>query len=274
MKKLEFVDNSATAPKAQETPKNSDYTPSYRDITLRGDFWKLKQKFVNATTWLRAFPAIAPSQHEWLLNVPVYKDKAGVTFASPNTFDRSAVNPFQIAAQWLQKNKKEALSNKDTNPNGLRMYPAPIGVAWVIDTEAEEGKRLRLFSASLYDGSRGGTTGLAYNIKVKADERDAEPGSPTIGSKIHGDITDPATGKLIKIERAKSEKAEYASYSVGIGKSDAPIGALIEKLTEDEQNLLEPLERLIYIPTEDEVHGILKGYLGEELYKEIFPHKE
>ena len=166
------------------------------------------------------------------------------------------------------------MSNRATNPNGFKLYPKPIGIAWVIDAEATEGERLRLISPSLYDGSRGGNVGLGYNLKLKAEETDNEPGSDTFGENIHGDITNPEKGRLIKIERAKSDKAEYASYTAGIGKTDAPLDSYLDKLTDEEHDLLEALENIVYIPTEEEIHCILKNYIGEEIYNQIFPMED
>ena len=62
----------------------------------------------------------------------------------------------------------------------------------------------------------------------------------------------------------------FQSYTPSIGKNAAPLEKVMEVLTEDEHNMLAPLETTIYVPTVEEIYEILKNYIGEELYKEIF----
>jgi hypothetical protein len=247
----------------------SSASGNFKNLTFAGEYWKSVIKFTKPTTRLRFLPPIDPSKYDWILKLDVYKDKAGVTFVSPTTFDQQAVDPFKKAQFWLRKNRPELLSNRDTNPDGLKLYPSPVGVAWAIDLDPEEGG-LKIFQASLYDGSRGGSTGLAATIYKQANEIDQEPGSSTLGQKINGDITDYETGKAVKVERSKSEKAEYASYTTSIGRVPVPLGPVLENLRDEEINLLKPLEDVVYIPSTEEIHGILKGYIGEELHHEIF----
>lgn len=268
-KKIEFGDNSeGTAPDPLAKTEKSE--SGFRNLVFQEKFWEKQLKFVKETTWLRFLPTVKPSPYGWMMTLDVYRDKGGVTFVSPATFDRNARDPFRVASQWLRKNKPELLGNKDTNPGGFKPYPSQYGVAWCVDTEAVEGSRLRLFYASLYDGSRGGTKGLGCNLKSLSEEKDNEPGSETNGQLVHGDITAEEAGKLVKVVKTKSEKSEFPSYAPGIGKADAPLDPIIRGLTDAEHELVCPLESVIYIPTEDEVIGFVRGYIGEDLTKQIF----
>jgi hypothetical protein len=247
--------------------------PSFKSLILRDDLYKRKKKFGEGESWLRFLPSITGSKYEWMMRLDVYTVKTasgGVTFVSPNTFDERAENPFVTASKWLRKNKPEVLSNKDSNPDGLRLYPSPQGLSWVIDEKAPEGERLSLYLASMYDGSRGGTTGAAYRVKSLAEEKDTEPGSPTLGELIYGDITHPETGRLVKISVTKPKGQEFQSYTMAIGQKQSPLEASLKALTDEEHNLIAPLDRVVYVPTVEEIHEILKGYIGAELYTEIF----
>jgi hypothetical protein len=266
-KTIEFVNNVGKSP----DPISKSREITFRDIVIKEKYKNRKAKFGTGITWLRFLPAIKPSQYDWMMPVEIYKDIKGVTFASPKSLDSNTPCCFDTARMWLQRNNKAVLKSKDRNPNGLHLYPMRHGISWVIEESAPEGERLKLFLGSLYDGSRGGTTGLAYNIRHEADTRDNEPGSPTLGELVHGDITDPKAGRLIKVERNVADKSEYASYKIGVGKNPAPVEALIDSLTDEERELVVPLEKVIYVPTEEEQHDLLRRYIGDELYFQIFP---
>lgn len=256
-------------PEKSSTPSEGA-AGGFRSLLFRDELYKKKKKFEPGDFWLRFLPSIEGSKFPWMMRLEVYSDIGGVTFVSPSTFDDRATNPIRIAQDWLRKNKPELLRKRDVNPDGFKLWPGPYGVSWVIDDTAEEGSRLGLYCASLYDGSRGGTTGAAHRIKAAAEERDTEPGSPTLGELVHGDVTDPESGRLVKLTVAKPKGTEFASYAVAIGKKVVPLSTSLDTLTEEEHNLLAPLEKVIYVPTSEEIHGFLKAYIGEALHNEIF----
>ena len=271
MKKTIEFDTSAGKQSAITKPAyTGDKEPSFKNLILRDDLYKKKRKFEQGDHWLRFMPSIKGSKFPWLLKVDVYQDKAGVTFVSPTSFNERATDPFRIAWDWFKKNKPELLSKKGVNPDGFKLWPTPQGVAWAIDKDKPEGQRLSIYVASKYDGSRGGQPGVAHRLELLATERDTEPGSPTHGELIHGDISHPETGKLAKITVSGKGADGFHSYTVSIGKNVAPLAEYMDALTEEEHNLISPLENIIYVPTVEEIHDILKGYIGEELYKEIF----
>lgn len=265
-KTIEFVNNAGKAP----DPINKTRELSFRDLTFKDEYKTRVTKFTQGLTWLRFLPAIKGSVYDWMMPLEIHQDVGGVTFVSPKTFDSNALSAFDIARIWFQRNNRAVLASKDTNPNGFRLYPKRAGISWVVEEAAPEGERLKLFYRSLYDGTRGGSTGLAYNVRREADARDNEPGSPTAGELIHGDITDPNAGRQVKIERSLGEKSEYANYKVGIGKNTAKIEHFLAQLTDDESNLIIPLERTLHIPSDEEVKDILRRYIGDGFYREIF----
>ena len=256
-------------PKEDRLPIGSS---GFTNHTFIGDLWKLVLKFDVGDTRIRFIPSIAPSPYEWMFKLDVYKDKAGVTFVAPSTWDPNAVDPFKKAFFWLRKNKPEVLYSRDANPTGFKLFTSQVGIAWCIDLGESGG--IRIFQSSLYDGVRGGTVGLAANIFKQANDVDTEPGSETAGQKLHGDITDVETGKSVKITKTKTDKAEFASYSASIGRVALPLGPLLEKLVEGEIDKLVPIENVVKKLSEDEIHDILIGYIGNELHSEIFPERK
>jgi hypothetical protein len=265
-REIVFVNNSGTSP----DPIGRSREATFRDITLKEEFRELPIRFKAGLTWLRFLPAVRGSIYEWMMPLDVHADMAGTTVASPRTFDPNAPSVFDAARLWFRRNHPEALSSRETNPNGLKLWPKRMGVSWVIEEQAPEGERLRLFVRSLYDGSRGGSTGLAFNLHSEAVSRDNEPGSPTAGALIHGDITAPEDGRVVKIERLPAAKNEYANYKIGIGKNPAPIGHFMALLSDKENNFIVPLETVIHIPSEEEQKEILRRYIGEKFFSEMY----
>lgn len=268
-KTIEFDTEAGKHPVLSTKPISSGSGEStYRTLIFRDDMFKRKRKFEPGDHWLRFMPSIKGSKFGWLLTLNIY-NLDGVTFVAPNTFEERAIDPIRRASDWLRKNKPEVLRNKETNPDGLKLWATPSAVAWCIDEKQPEGQRLGIYFASKYDGSRGGSTGAAHRLEQLANERDTEPGSPTLGELIYGDITDPKGGRLVKYTASEKDKRGFQSYSVAIGKTAAPLDKIMECLTEEEHNMIAPLETVIYVPTDEEMHDILKGYIGEELYNQI-----
>lgn len=275
---ISFVNNSGKNPPIKEQQSNNTETKSkYEDYTYIDGYRELQLKFDQKLTWIRFLPAVTGSQFGYILPFNVFKAPEGQnhpTFVDPETFGKPSVWAF--ARNWFMKNAREALMKKDVNPNGIKLRSSPRGLAWIIVSEAEEGNSLRLLNTSMYDGKYGGSTGLGYDIIKNAEVRDNEPGSPTIGQLIHGDITDPAKGKLVCIEKSIPEVGDtkYASYSSRVGKAEAPIKGYLDKLSDEEYNKIVPLEKVLRIPTEEEQKQYLLAYIGESWYTKIFPKGE
>lgn len=269
-KPIEFVNNTGSAP----DPIGTSREAGFKDMTCKEEYRELMIRFKAGLTWLRFLPSIKGSMYSWMMPLDIHADIAGTTFTSPRALDRNAPSVFENAQRWFKRHHPEALYSRDTNENGLKLYSKRVGASWVIEEQAPEGERLRLLIRSLYDGIRGGTTGLAYNIHHEAESCDNEPGSGTVGQRIHGDITEPTAGRLVKIERMQSDKSEYANYKIGIGKNPAPISHFMALLTEKEHNLITPLEKVVYIPTEEEQKEVLRRFIGDKFFSELYAGTE
>ena len=275
---ISFVNNSKTAkPVLEQTSSGDESKSKYEDYTYRDGYKELQLKFNQKITWLRFLPPIKGTEYGWLMPFNVFKAVEGQshpTFVDPESFGKPSV--WAQARAWFAKNAKDQLMKKDINPNGFKLRSTPRGLAWAIVSDAQSGESLRLLNTSLYDGKYGGSTGLGFDIIKNAEVRDNEPGSPTMGELVHGDITAPEKGKLVCIEKSVPEVGEtkYASYSARIGKTDAPLQTYLDKLTDGEYDKLAPLEQVLRIPSEEEQKQYLLAYIGETWYRKIFPDKE
>lgn len=249
-----------TAKREQKQFRDETYIQSHRGIQL---------KFEKFMTWFRVVPGIKGSEFGWIRPFKRFNDTEGrfPTFVCPTTFGQQSV--FSQAQQWLRKNDPSVLYSK-TNPNGLRLYPQERCLVWVIDTEAEENRRLRLFNSSMYNGERGGTPGLGYQMYSMATSIDAEPGSETQGKPIYGDVSSPEEGRLIGVSKSVpvTGDTKFASYSVKIGKNVSKLN--MSMLTDEEFALLIPLDKVLKCPTVEEQKEYLKCYIGEDLFSKIF----
>jgi hypothetical protein len=257
----------ANAPNPIESNRRAS-GPTFKDDTYVPSHKGIQVKFQAPITWLRVIPAITGSQHQWMMKFKRFHDDEGrfPTFVDPSTFGLPSV--FERALQWFRKNDPTALYRKE-NPRGFRFYPQDRGLLWVVDVNGEDGKRLRLLNASLYDGERGGSQGLGYQVWAKAHEVDSEPNSPTQGQPVHGDITKPEEGRLVGIEKSQTGEAKFTSYSVRIGKSASPLD--MSSLTDAEYELLVPLEQTLHVPSEEEQKAHLLAYIGKDRFDLIFP---
>lgn len=275
---ISFVNNSKTAkPILEQNSGDGESKSKYEDYTYRDGYKELQLKFNQKITWLRFLPPIKGTEYGWLMPFNVFKAVEGQThptFVDPESFGKPSV--WAQARAWFAKNAKDQLMKKDINPNGFKLRSTPRGLAWAIVSDAQSGESLRLLNTSLYDGKYGGSTGLGFDIIKNAEVRDTEPGSPTLGELVHGDITKPEKGKLVCIEKSVPEVGEtkYASYSARIGKTDAPLQTYLDKLTDEEYDKLAPLEQVLRIPSEEEQKQYLLAYIGETWYRKIFPDKE
>lgn len=245
--------------------------PGFLDITVKEEYRKMKIK-LDQTTRLRFLPAIAGSTLNWMAPIDYYP-VGSTSLLVPTDGTKDLIKEANF---WLRKNNPEAVYRKkgklgkddDGNENGVKLWPKKLGIAWAVNEQAPEGERLRVFSKSLYDGEFGGSTGLAYNIVREATSVDDEPGSATKGELLHGDITDPATGRFVKIDKAKG--GEFASYNVSIGKVAAPMDAVMAVLTDAEVDMICPIDNILHSPTEAEQIAALTRYIGAAAVKQIF----
>lgn len=276
---MSHITKFANNPSGPDPLSSSDSTKksNWKSKKFKPDFAKLSHKFKSPQTWLRILPPIQGSSYQWMMAAEVFQSPGeGIEFTEfvhPKTFDKNAPCPFDEARIWFNKNAKDQLANKDTNPNGFKLNPKKIGISWVVDISAEDGERLKLLDKSLYDGSWGGAPGLSCNIWMTANQVETEPGSPDEGKKLYPDISDPKEGRLVGITKTKPDggSSKFASYSVKIGSKPSNLDKIIEGLTDEEHQLLCPLENVLYQPSYEEQLEFLRAYIGDKWFNQIFP---
>jgi hypothetical protein len=271
MKDLEFIESPEQGPSKDPTKASAEI--SFRDIVLKEPYRARKTKWKQKSTWVRFLPRLKGSEYEWMMRVEIVRDMGKTSFVHPKTFDESYSGPIEEARQWLFTNDKGALQHRDRNPKGYKLWTNPIGIAWLVDQSLDEGSRLRVFTGSLNNGENGGTQGIGHQIWKEAISTDNEPGSETYGQRVYGDITHPLTGRLVCVEKTDSKDSEYAQYSCKIGKNAAPIADYKAMLTPEEIDLAQPLENILYVPTDDEILGFLRRYLSSAHYTAIFGNR-
>tara|TARA_R110000765_G_scaffold47794_4_gene98007 strand:+ start:294 stop:1154 length:861 start_codon:yes stop_codon:yes gene_type:complete len=234
---------------------------TFRDEVHAEGYGNIRQKFDTGVTWMRFLPAIVGSQNTWMMKIELYE--IGKAVWKKPAFGKDLV---YACKKWFRDNDPGKLWDKETQ-TGYRLWEKPTGLAWAIDATQTEGSRLKLLRASLYSGS--GSQGLGSKIHTLSEQRDDEPGSPTLGQLTYGDITDPAAGRLVKVDKSAPKKGEYPTYSVSIGSQSSELTAALESLTDEEHNKLCPLEDTTKELTIDEQATYLRKYLGED-----FPEAE
>jgi hypothetical protein len=227
---------------AEATPWKRDRLNNYQDLVLKPEFAERKLRFQTGETWLRILPAFQISVHGWMLGVHTLEFDGG-HFAHPRTLMRNAKSVFDHAYTWALANKPDSLYSK-TNKTGVRLLTNPLGVFWALIEE--NGKTVaRLFVGSAYDGSRGGTPGLAWQVWHLTQQKDENDN--LIANPAH-----PDEGVLICVEKNQAAGAKYPSYRLQLGRQKARITDSIAKMEPGEFDALVPLEKTIRVLTPDE----------------------
>lgn len=271
-----FASPSENAPDPLTGSGSQGSKSQYRSEVLKKEYSSLSKGFKQKTNWVRFLPPLQGSSFQWMLSIEMFAQPDGQTlteFVDPKCYDRSARSAFAEALAWFKANAKENLYNRDKNPTGFKFNSKKMGIAWYIDTSAPEGEKLKLLNTSLYDGTWGGSPGLAFKIWMEANAVETEPGAANEGQKLYGDISDPTTGRLVLIEKNKPEGGDnkYSSYAVRVGKQVQPIAEYMDQLTDEEHQLLCPLENVYKKLSYQEQKAILKDYIGKKWYDQIYP---
>jgi hypothetical protein len=230
----------------------------FRDLTLKPAFAKRVHRFVPGLTWIRFLPAIKGSRSSWMHRFQQY------AFPQSKFVDAGRDNPVEVAKQWLRENEPKALYTK-AEKTGFKLWSKEMGIAWIIDVAAPKGQRLKIFLSSLYDGVRGGAPGLAFRITDKVMEVGSEPGSANFGQRIYPDITDPREGRLVGVTRQGTDQTTSYDCKIGSAPHGLPNELLCELLTDDELEMVVPIENVLATPDESTVEELLRDYIGKEL---------
>lgn len=237
-------------------PKQSS---GFADQILKPEYEARKLRFPMGNTWLRIVPAIAASNHPWMLGLHV-QEYSGGRFVAPKTLQKGKKSVFDIAYSYMKNHHQEALFCK-ANKTGARLLTDPHTLCWVF--VEENGKTVsRLLYASGYDGTRGGSQGLGYQIWKAAKEVDEH-------GKVVANAIDPIAGLKICVEKTQTQGAKYPSYNLRLGRIPAPIGPIIESMEEEEVKALCPIENVVQQLTEEQQWTCLEAYLAKETVAEI-----
>jgi hypothetical protein len=220
------------------------------DRVLRSEYCPYRRRVREGETTLRFLPSIKGSAFDWMMPLDVYGDIGGYTFLSPTTLNRAAEDPIVDAGLKLKKLRPESMYSKVRNPKGLVLRSRKVGMAWAVEQEAPEGERLCLWTGSLYDGVWGGEPGLGYRIRKYADD---------------DDIIDPDSGREVTITKVTG--VDFPTYLIKAGMGVAILDEYLALLTDEELEVITPLENTLYEVGEDEIKQHLKSHIGEELYK-------
>lgn len=245
---------------SDSNPWKRPQRPSYEDHILKPEFKKLQLRFENGETWLRILPSVNGSAYGWLFPIQTLKYKNG-QFAHPRTLRPNAKSVFDHAYSYLREFEPQLLYSK-VNKTGARLLSSPRCAFWAIVYSETGDHALKLVVESGYDGTRGGARGLGYEIWRKVNEKD-ENGEP-VNNAVH-----PHDGVLICVERSKPQNADYANYSVRIGRQRCPVDELLEKVNPADTKALCPLEQVIHDPSEEEQWTYLSAVLTPEMVTKI-----
>lgn len=257
---IEFNDSSAdliTCASPWAVPAKS----TYQDLLLKPEYANRRFKFPLGTTWIRVVQSLKGSNKDWLLAIHAlqYANPKG-RHCHPRTIIPGAKSVFDVAFGWLKENRNETLYSKQ-NKDGVRLLADPLCLFWMITEEG--GKPVaRLFLGNGYDGTRGGTPGLGYQILQMSKELDED-------GNLIGNPADSIRGAQICVERRQTPGSPYPSYSLKRGRVPVPLKELIAKMDEDERSALTPLEEVVYQPTEEEEWKLLENVIDPETVREI-----
>jgi hypothetical protein len=233
------TNNNTTTPSSttERSPWQRPARRLYEDLILSEEYQDRRLQLKMGPNWLRILPAQDKSiLSNWLLPVYALTFKEG-KFAHPKTLTPNAKSVFDIAYTWLSKHKPQMLFSKQ-HTSGVRLLTDPIALFWVAVDEGA-GPVFRLLQASGYDGSRGGSQGLGYQIWKLACQHALAPG------EFAPDAADPEEGVQICIEKVQAAGAKYPSYRLQRGQNKVPMELVMMKMSKEECEILCPIEQTV-----------------------------
>jgi hypothetical protein len=252
---IQFTPNDS-----ESNPWKRPRQPIFEDHILRPEFENRRLRFETGETWLRIVPALPESAYGWLFPIQSLKIRDG-QFAHPKTLRPNARCVFDHAYGWLLQHQPQSLYSK-RNKGGARLLTSPRCAFWAVVYSETGEHTLKLVVESGYDGSRGGTNGLGFEIWRKVYEKDER------GERFNNAV-DPEEGVLICIERSRPRNAEFPIDTVRIGRQVCPIAPMLEKVNPEELAALCPLEQVVREPSEDEQWAYLGRVIDPKLVSQI-----
>lgn len=259
-KTIEFATTTPTETAATPSPWSAKSgNGNFEDRVLTAEYSARRLRFKEGANWFRIVPAIEPSAHGWMMAIYALEYPGG-RFAHPKTLTRNARSAFDHAYAWARTNYPQSLFSKE-NRKGTRLLTDPFSLFWVL-VEEEDKVCARLLVAGGYDGSRGGTAGLGFQIWKAAQERDEN-------GRIVVDAVDPTGGLRLCVEKTQAKGAKYPSYHVKTGRTPQPMDPLLERMPHEELMALCSLENTIQRLSEEEEWHCLERCIAVETVAEI-----
>jgi len=258
-KTIEFnIDSGVSVPRMSPWASPAG-TSEFQDLLLKPEFVSMRYKFPLGETRIRIVPALRDSMYGWMLGVHALNYPGG-RHSHPRTLAKKSSSVFDAAYRWHKENQPDSLYSRK-NKGGYKLLSDPVSVFWML--VEEDAKPLpRLFVASGYDGSRGGVAGLGHQI-WQLCQTAVQKGDPA------GNPLNPESGTHLIITKQKQAGARYPGYSVRLGDDPAPLDQLTAQMDPADLALIQRLEDVVYIPTEEEEWQLLQKAVDPETVRNI-----
>jgi hypothetical protein len=245
--------NTGTPAALAPVKASSKMGSKYLNYLIKPEYQKLQKFFPNGKITIRVIPPIGEGAQTWSVTRRII-----APFGSKFKIIENDV--FNKANEWFRANLKSHLLSKE-NERGYQLFPkteAFILAIWFDEAQPKLG----IFSSSY-------TVNSSSPIKQISDQSTlTEPNPGGEETLKYPSLVDPAAGRYITI--TKGEKGTKTPALVSIGTIDAPLKPLLDKLTDEEYNLLTNLDNIFHTPSKEEQLACLAEYIGQDKVKQIF----
>jgi hypothetical protein len=265
---LPFKTKAHSAP-----PSVGAFTQSQRqDITLIPGLRDRVYPFWKGNSWVRILPGIEGSKSDtFMIKVPILR-RGNYTAVDPHFFGQRSL--FREAHLGIRDSQDPEVSsrryNKEKNPNGVRCWPTDHFVCWVLGI-VPASSRYEVLIANANDGSVGGPAQLGHKILVQATKTNDDPSLPPEqrGKALFDDVSAIETGNHLNIQKIGG--GGNSVYEAQFSPTPTNVTKEVQAMPKAENDLLKPLEQILYCPTLEEQKEILISILGTNLFYTLFP---
>jgi hypothetical protein len=229
--------------------------PTYEDLILKPEYRDRRFSFPEGKTVIRVLPQLAGAPG-WMQAVFTLNYTGG-RHAHPKSVTPRAESVFDHAYRWLRSTTPTKLWSK-LCPDGYRLLTSPMAICWLL-LEIDGQIQSRLFLGGAYNGSAGGSPGIAHKLFELASQLNADG----------HDAAHSEHGVQITVEKTSTKGEKYPVYSMTRHEHPAPIKAYLEKMAEEEVNVICPLTDMIYQVNAEQEWELLAKIVGDELRNEI-----
>ena len=238
-------------------------------------------------TWMRVLPRPVGSPHNDFLRK--YKsfsvENNGVTYRllDPNSIDPSRRSIPRELATALKAIEDPAIKakffNYDTNKNGFKVNSTAKMFCFYVQSHPAPGPddgTLKILDGGANDGQYGGNIGMMYKFLELCTAVDDSPSlsAEQRGMPKYPNIVNPDKGNLVGLERRGQGQMDTTyTWSVDENVEDKGLDAYFEPMTSEEADKYVDLEKVLYVPTDEEIIEHFKNYIGEELLYTLLPEE-